>query len=56
MNYQKTEIDESLPRITVPPEDLEKHLRKHDLDSNISSEPLQLFSDGHFNESSKKSN
>lgn len=50
----ETEIDESLPRITVPPEDLEKHLRKHDLDSNISSEPLQLYSDGHFNEAVRK--
>lgn len=50
----ETEIDESLPRIIVPPEDLEKHLRNHDLDPNISSEPLQLFSDGHFNEAVRK--
>jgi uncharacterized protein (TIGR02391 family) len=47
-------IDETLPRINVPPEDLEKYLRNHDLDPNISSEPLQLFSDGHFNESVRK--
>ena len=48
------EIDETLPRIEVPPKQLEEHLRKHDLDPNISSEPLQLFSDGHFNESVRK--
>lgn len=47
-------IDETLPRINVPPKDLEKYLRNHDLDPNISSEPLQLFSDGHFNESVRK--
>lgn len=47
-------IDETLPRIQVPPKQLEEHLREHDLDPNISSEPLQLFSDGHFNESVRK--
>ena len=39
------EIDETLPRIEVPPKQLEEHLRNHDLDPNISTEPLQLFSD-----------
>ena len=48
------EINESLPRIKVPPPELEKYLRNHDLDPNISSEPLQLFSDGHFNEAVRK--
>ena len=48
------EIDETLPRIEVPPKQLEEHLRNHDLDPNISSEPLQLFSDGHFNEAVRK--
>lgn len=48
------EIDETLPRIEVPPKLLEEHLRNHDLESNISSEPLQLFSDGHFNEAVRK--
>lgn len=48
------EIDETLPRIKVPPADLEKHLRNHDLDPNISTGPLQLFSDGHFNEAVRK--
>ncbi len=50
----EVEIDETLPRIKVPPADLEKHLRNHDLDPNISTEPLQLFSDGHFNEAVRK--
>lgn len=50
----KIEIDETLPRITVPPEQLKNHLRTYDLDQRISSEPLQMFSDGHFNESVRK--
>lgn len=45
---------EALPRINVPPADLEKRLRNHDLDTRISTEPLQLFSDGHFNEAVRK--
>lgn len=47
-------IDESLPRIQVPPEKLIIALRGHDLVAEISTEPLQLFSDGHFNESVRK--
>mgnify|MGYP001236395267 FL=1 len=47
-------IDETLLRITVPSKELEEHLRKHDLEPSISNEPLQLFSDGHFNESVRK--
>jgi uncharacterized protein (TIGR02391 family) len=45
---------EVLPRINVPSADLEKRLRNHDLDTKISTEPLQLFSDGHFNEAVRK--
>lgn len=47
-------LDESLPRITVPPDKLKEKLRQHDLDPAISSEPLQLFEDGHFNEAVRK--
>ncbi|HHT48024.1 MAG TPA: hypothetical protein GXZ98_01855, partial [Firmicutes bacterium] len=47
-------LDESLPRITVPPDKLKERLRQHDLDPAISSEPLQLFEDGHFNEAVRK--
>ncbi len=48
------QLNETLPRITVPPEQLKKYLRNHDLDPRISSEPLQLFCDGHFNEAVRK--
>jgi uncharacterized protein (TIGR02391 family) len=47
-------LDETLPRITVPPKELEERLRKHDLHPKISLEPLQLFADGHFNEAVRK--
>ena len=47
-------LDESLPRITVAPDKLKERLRQHDLDPAISSEPLQLFEDGHFNEAVRK--
>lgn len=47
-------VDESIPRITVPPDKLKERLRQHDLDPAISSEPLQLFEDGHFNEAVRK--
>lgn len=47
-------LDETIPRITVPPKELEERLRKHDLDPKISLEPLQLFADGHFNEAVRK--
>ena len=48
------ELNETLPRIELPPKKLEEHLRNHGLDPKISSEPLQLFSDGHFNEAVRK--
>ena len=48
------ELDEILPRIIVPPKDLEERLRKHNLDPAISGDPLELFSDGHFNEAVRK--
>ncbi len=48
------EIDETLPRIKIPPQELQERLRNHDLDPQISSEPLQLFCDGHFNEAVRK--
>lgn len=51
---EEIEIDETLPLIKVPPKELENRLYNHNLDPNISSEPLQLFSDGHFNESVRK--
>jgi uncharacterized protein (TIGR02391 family) len=50
----QVEIDERLPRITVPPKKLTERLRGHDLDEALSSEPLKLFEDGHFNEAVRK--
>ncbi len=51
---RKITIDETLPRITVPPKKLQENLRQHDLNSIISSEPLQLFCNGHYNEAVRK--
>jgi uncharacterized protein (TIGR02391 family) len=48
------EIDETLPRITVPPDELKERLKHHDLVPQIAGEPLQLFKDGHFNEAARK--
>jgi len=50
----KVELDEHLPRITVPPKKLEQALRQHDLEPEMQSEPLELFSNGHFNEAVRK--
>jgi len=48
------ELDETLPRITVAPEELKQRLRGHDLDPSLAAEPLVLFEEGHFNESVRK--
>jgi uncharacterized protein (TIGR02391 family) len=47
-------IDESMPEIQVPPVELFKRLENHPLDENIVSEPLELFRNGHYNESVRK--
>lgn len=51
---EAVDINETLPGITVPPKELEERLRKHDLDPSVFEDPLQLFSDGHFNEAVRK--
>ena len=48
------EIDDMLPRIKVPPRELQERLRNHDLDPYVASEPLELFCNGHFNEAVRK--
>ena len=48
------ELDETLPRITVAPEELKQRLRGHDLDPSLAAEPLVLFEEGHLNESVRK--
>lgn len=51
----RIEIDETLPIIQVPPEELIKRLSFHPLVKEIESEPLDLFKNGHFNESVRRS-
>lgn len=48
------DLDESIPRIVVPPDELKERLHQHDLDPAISGEPLDLFDNGHFNEAVRK--
>lgn len=52
--FSRLEIDETLPRISVPPERLMEQLRHHELAPAISGEPLELFQDGHFNEAVRR--
>jgi uncharacterized protein (TIGR02391 family) len=47
-------IDETVPEICVPPQELVKRLEHHPLSSEVASEPLVLFRNGHFNESVRK--
>lgn len=47
-------LDESVPEIQVPTEELIKRLEQHPLVPEIVSEPLQQFKNGHFNESVRK--
>ncbi|MDD2201891.1 MAG: TIGR02391 family protein [Firmicutes bacterium] len=51
---ESVELDETLPRTTVPPEELKQRLRGHDLEPSLTAEPLDLFEAGHFNESVRK--
>ncbi len=48
------ELDESIPEIQVPPAELVKRLESHPLASEMASEPLVLFKNGHFNEAVRK--
>ncbi len=52
---RKIELDETVPDIQVPPNELVKRLENHPLVEEISSEPLSLFKNGHFNEAVRKS-
>lgn len=51
---ESVELDGTLPRVTVPPEELRQRLRGHDLKPALAAEPLDLFEAGHFNESVRK--
>ncbi|GIV04301.1 MAG: hypothetical protein KatS3mg015_3131 [Fimbriimonadales bacterium] len=48
-------IDETLPEIQVPPEELVRRLENHPLVPEIAGEPLEMFRNGHFNEAVRKS-
>jgi uncharacterized protein (TIGR02391 family) len=52
--FAKIQLDETLPDIQVPPPELMRRLENHPLVSEVSSEPLDLFRNGHFNESVRK--
>lgn len=51
---RKVSLKEELPLIKVPPAQLIDRLSNHPLVIEISTEPLQLFKNGHFNESVRK--
>lgn len=50
----KIEIDETVPPVVVPSIELVRRLEEHRLADEISGEPLELFKNGHFNESVRK--
>lgn len=52
--FKDINLDERLPEFTVPPEALQKVLADYNLIPSISSDPLALFMDGHFNEAVRK--
>src|SRR6266481_3751118 len=47
-------LDETVPEIQVPPAELVRRLLEHPLAEEIRGEPLELFRNGHFNESVRK--
>lgn len=48
------ELDQITLLITVPPSELVKRLENHPLCEQVRAEPLELFKNGHFNESVRK--
>lgn len=50
----KIKLDESNPIIKVPPKELSTKLLNHALVIEIKGEPLELFKNGHYNESVRK--
>lgn len=47
-------IDETLPEIQIPPQQLLLRLEQHNLTKEVYTDPLQLFRDGHYNEAVRK--
>jgi len=52
--FKEIELDEFMPLIVVPPTELVRRLENHPLCDQVKSEPLDLFKNGHFNESVRK--
>ena len=52
--FKEVKLDKRLPEIVVPPQLLKRMLEKYSLVPKISSDPLALFMDGHFNEAVRK--
>lgn len=48
------DLDVDLPKVEVPPHKLLNRLIDHPLCEEIATEPVQLFSNGHYNESVRK--
>jgi uncharacterized protein (TIGR02391 family) len=51
---EAVEVDVQVRQETVPKEDLVERLDHHPLHNALATEPLELFRDGHFNESVRK--
>lgn len=51
---RKIKLDETVPEIRIPPRELVRRLENHPLVAYIASAPLELFRNGHFNESVRK--
>jgi len=51
---QKIELDETIPDICIPPRELVRRLENHPLATEVATEPLELFRNGHFNEAVRK--
>jgi uncharacterized protein (TIGR02391 family) len=54
LELQKIELDETIPDICTPPRELVRRLENHPLATEVATEPLELFRNGHFNEAVRK--
>ncbi len=51
---RKIDLDETVPEIRIPPRELLRRLDNHPLASEVGTEPLEMFRNGHFNEAVRK--
>lgn len=54
LELSRIELVESIPEIQVPPAELIRRIQDYPLCEEIAGEPLELFKNGHFNESVRK--